>query len=198
MKRKLDLHHIVRRQRSKLDNVFIIQRIENSKNLLEKCILAREYTKPQSTIMEKIVKKNLEIQDSENELSGDGIKKGVKYEIKFSIHDVNSKFNFLQIRPDHDIDFYIFIVYNLYADDNLGKSYILKIPSNIIYKLIVMFGSYAHGTYKNLGKITFKNIKGRNCEFALRPNPNSKKSSKCFKLWKTFLKYEVKYDKNNF
>jgi len=177
----------------------ILKKINNQKNLTEICILARNYLSPQSTDLETICKKYLKIDSPIDETSGDGHKNGKNYEIKISIHAKKSKLNFVQIRPDHNIDFYIFIGYNMYDnnDKKIGKAYIFKIPSNIVYELIVLYGGYAHGTIKKLGEITINNIKGRNCEYALRCNPNQKKG-KDFDLWKEFKKYKVDYNFNNF
>ena len=171
--------------------------IQYSNNLCEKCILARNFLKPQSTIMERIIKTDLDIKNAINNTSGNGIKNNIKYEIKISIFAKKSKFNFVQIRPDHDIDFYILICYDLYKN-KLGQAYILKIPEKVIFNFIVQYGSYAHGTYKKLGKITMNNLKGRNCEYALRTYSNSNKNTKNYIFWSELLKYEVSYDKNNF
>jgi hypothetical protein len=86
----------------------------------------------------------------------------------------------------------------MYENDTIGNAHIFKIQSCIVHDLIVRFGGYAHGTCAALGKITTDNIKGRNCEYALRCDPNAKKDSRDFELWKEFLKYEVEYDPDNF
>ena len=54
------------------------------------------------------------------------------------MHAKNSKLNFVQIRPDHNVDYYIFIAYNMYENENIGKGHIFKIPSNNLYELIVI------------------------------------------------------------
>lgn len=106
--------------------------------------------------------------------------------------------SFVQIRPDHNIDYYILISYNLYdTSSKIGKAFVFKIPSNSLYELIVKYGGYAHGTCKQLGKITIHNIKGRNCEYALRCDPNKKKG-KNYDIWKELLKYEVDYINKEF
>ena len=158
--------------------------------------MARNYLTPQSTDLEILCKKDLNIGAPRNETSGDGHKNDKNYEIKISIHANESKINFVQIRPDHNIDYYIFIAYNMYVGE-FGKAHIFKIPSNIVYDLIVRYGGYAHGTCSVLGQITIDNIKGRNCEYALRCNPNAKKG-KSFELWNEFIKYEVEYNPDNF
>jgi len=179
------------------DKKYILEKIKNEKTLTEKCILAREYLNPQSTDLEIICKEELDIGNALNSTSGDGHKNGINYEIKASIHANKSKINFVQIRPDHDIHYYIFIAYNMYENDTIGNAHIFKIPSDIVYDLIISFGGYAHGTCSKLGKIKPDNIKGRNCEYALRCDPNAKKG-KSFELWRHFMKYEVEYEPNNF
>lgn len=175
----------------------ILELIKNKETLTEKCVLSRMYLTPQSTDLETICKIDLAIGNALNTTSGDGHKNGINYEIKASIHANKSKINFVQIRPDHDIQYYILIAYNMYENDTIGNAHIFKIPSRIVYDLIVRFGGYAHGTCATLGNITSNNIKGRNCEYALRCNPNAKKG-KSFELWNEFMKYEVEYDPNNF
>lgn len=175
----------------------IEQRIQSSSTLCEKCILAREYINPQSTLMEKVIKSDLQINNPPNETSGDGEKNGKNYEIKFSAHDKTSKFNFVQIRPDHQVDFYILIGYNLFEDE-IGKAYNFKIPSADLYALTVEYGGYAHGTCKELGKITTENFKGRNCEYALRVNPNANEKTKARELWNKLAQFITPYDKDSY
>ena len=65
--------------------------------------------------------------------------------------------NFVQLRPDHIIDYYLFVGYNLF-EDTYGKVYTFLIPSNDIHELIINYGSYSHGTVFKLGNITKDNI----------------------------------------
>lgn len=179
------------------DKEHILEQIKNENTLTGKCILSRKYLSPQSTDLEIICKNDLDIDNALNSTSGDGHKNGINYEIKASIHANKSKINFVQIRPDHNIHYYIFIAYNMYENNTIGNAHIFKIPSHIVYDLIIRFGGYAHGTCSVLGKITKDNIKGRNCEYALRCDPNAKKG-KNFELWNEFMKYEVEYNPDNF
>jgi len=174
-----------------------LEKIKNKKTLTTKCIWARKYLNPQSTDLETICKEDLNIGNALNSTSGDGHKNGINYEIKTSIHAKKSKINFVQIRPDHHIDNYILIAYNMYENDTIGKAHIFKVPSDNVYDLIIRFGGYAHGSTAMLGKITSDNIKGRNCEYALRCDPNAKKGNDV-EIWKEFMKHEVEYDPNNF
>ena len=153
------------------DKTQIITQIKKHSLLTDKCILAREFLSPQSNDMEKIIKEDLCIGEPLNKISGDGHKNGVNYEIKYSGHCKQSIFNFVQIRPDHDIDYYILIGYNMYDNDNVkGKAYTFKISSKNMYDLVMAYGGYAHGTCTTLGKITNENLKGRNCEYVVRCN----------------------------
>lgn len=185
------------RIKDKKNKSHILQKISCQSTLTGKCIIARNYLTPQSTDLEIICKNDLKIGASINKTSGDGNKNGINYEIKTSIHANKSKINFVQIRPDHNVDYYIFIAYNMYENNNIGNSHIFKIPSNDVYKLIILYGKYAHGTCNVLGKNTIDNIKGRNCEYSLRCDPNAKKG-KSFELWNEFIKYEVEYNPDNF
>jgi hypothetical protein len=198
-----NLRQIVRKMKS-IDNNNnnnndddIIELIKTQSTLTNKCILVRKYIKPQSSKFEKIIKDELQIQPPLNNISGDGHKNGINYEIKSSIHSKKSKINFVQLRPHHNIDFYIFVVYNMYDNNDLGKGYIFKVPSENINQLIIEYGNYAHGATNVLGKITLRNIKLNKYEYCLRCNPNMKKS-KSYNLWRELLKYEVTYCPNNF
>ena len=160
--------------------------------------MGRELLAPQSIDMETIIKEDLHIGNALNSTSGDGHKNGINYEIKVSIYSRNSKINIVQIRPNHNINFYIIVTYNMYENQTTGNVHIFKIPSSKICELIISFGGYAHGTIKKLGKIE-DNIKDQdsNCEYALRCNPNAKKG-KSVELWNELKKYEVKYHPYNF
>ena len=175
----------------------ILEKIKSMTSFTHKCIYARQFLPPQSTDMEAIIKNDLDIGAAPDETSGDGSKKGVNYEIKYSGHANKSKMNWVQIRPDHKIHYYILAGYNMYENGNLGKGYIFKVPSEKVYELIPKYGGYAHGTIEKLGAITCDNIKGRHCEYALRCNPNIKKG-KGRELWDELLKYEVEYSAENF
>lgn len=174
----------------------IVKQIIDKNTLTEKCILARMYLQPQSTLMERIIKTDLKISNPIDNISGDGCKNNINYEIKVSIHSKDSKLNIVQICPDHNIDYYIVIYYNLH-NDNIGDSFILKVPCDELYNLVIKYGSYAHGTINKLGKITLKNIKGNNNEYSLRCAPNIK-GKKNLKLYNELIKHQVEYKEENF
>lgn len=177
----------------------IIGIINGASTFTEKCVLARKYLTPQSTTMETIIKKDLKMGPKKNQTSGDATKSEYNYEIKYSGHANKSKWNFVQIRPDHDVQLYLLLGYNMDDESNkdIGKGYVFKVPAKNMYKLVIDYGGYAHGTIDKLGKITKDNIKGRNCEYALRCNPNSKKG-KNKEIFNELIKYEVNYSDLNF
>ena len=175
----------------------IMDEINTQPTFTGKCILARMNLRPQSNNTEIMCKSDLGIGPPLNETSGDGRKNGINYEIKVSIHARNSIINFVQIRPDHDIQFYIFIAYNMYANVNLGKAHIFKVPSEAVYNMVVQYGGYAHGTIEVNGPITMDNLHGSNFEYALRVNPNAL-AGQSAQLWNELLQYEVEYHADNF
>jgi hypothetical protein len=170
-----------------------------SKNLWEVCVLLRVYTSPQSTDAEKIIKKNLQINNAEDNISGDGVKNGIKYEIKVSVHDVNCKVNIRQIRPHHNVDFYIIIAFNLFGGSK-GEAYVFKIPAEVIYELVVDYGGYTHGTVSKNGIVTKESISDKNTrhEYSLTADPNATYGTKSRKLWDRFIEYKVDYTKDSF
>lgn len=63
---------------------------------------------PHSIVPEKSIKKDLQIGPPLDKIGGDGHKNGINYEVKIFIDSKNGPFNFIQIRPDHSVDCYIF------------------------------------------------------------------------------------------
>ena len=170
----------------------------DANTLLEKCILNRERNSPNSDVFEKVIKHDLQLENAPDKMSGDASKNGFNIEIKCSTHAKHSTFNFVQIRPDHNVHFYLFVGYNLWhADgqaDALGKEYLFKIPSEDLYNMVVEHGGYAHGSKMVLPAITLATMKGNGYEYALRVNPNAGKRV----LWNKLLKYKVEYNPNIF
>lgn len=176
----------------------IIQAKE-SKDLLEKCLIFRKYTSPQSTEAEKLIRNDLNLDKPLNNNSGDGIKNNIRYEIKVSIHDKKCNVNIRQIRPHHTVDFYIIVALNLFEGE-MGEAFIFKIPALELYKLIAEHGGYTHGTVDKNGPITLESIlHNKNLfEYSLSPEPNANEGTKANRLWQSFLKFRVEYDEKNF
>ena len=184
--------------KKKLEN-YNYYNLDNKNKLVTLCLCAREYLSSQSTTIEDFIKEQLLIEDKLNETSGDGHKNGDNYEFKVSVHGKEQKFNFVQIRPRHNIDYYIFITYNIYNNDDLGEAHIFKIPSENLYNLLPEYGGYAHGTMELQGEITNESIYNNEYEYALRVDRGiKKKDSKAHKLWNELLKYEVTFKCQDF
>jgi hypothetical protein len=176
------------------------ERCQSETNILHKCILCRKFLPPiqWSPIMEAFIKQTFDLSQPVDHTSGDGLSRNKKsIEIKVSFGDAKGQFNFVQIRPDHNIDYYIFLCYDLYYGQ-LGKLYWFFCDSEELYSLLPEYGGYSHGTISKFGKITKENIFGLNREFSLRPNPKNNGKSK--KLWtefkKRFLSNEKRINEN--
>lgn len=168
--------------RNKNDNK---QKCIDEKDTLKKCLLCKYYLSSNewSLIIEKHIKQLFQIGKKVNHISGDGCFKSIlNVEIKVSLGTDDGTFHFVQIRPDHDIHYYILLAFDI-KQDKYGKLYWFLCESEKLYELLPTFGCYAHGTVGKLGMITEDNIKGRNCEYALRPSPY--KNGKPSILWKT-------------
>ena len=165
---------------------------KNEKDLLYKCILCKTFMSPTEygSELEKYLKNILNIKKAVNSVSGDGQKDNNNIEIKVSLSDNEGRLNYLQIRPDHFIDYYLFLAYNLKEND-MGNVYIMIIPSQKIYDLIPEYAGYSHGTVEVFGKITSENIFGRNLEYSLRPNPTKSNDTKTKQLWNELIKYQI-------
>ena len=110
-------------------------------------------------------------------------------EIKASLGGKNNnKFNYVQLRVNHKVDYYIFTAYYIHHNnvDNLGELYIFKITKENIIPLIHKYGGYAHGTKKKHGDITISDLEDKNNskEYDLRPIYGGP-------LWEELLKYRV-------
>ena len=151
------LNKIVESMRVQNKYVEICKREED---LLHKCILCRYYLSSNqwSLLLESHIKNLFNIEKAKDSTSGDGISRnGMNIEIKVSLGSDNGRINFVQIRPDHKIDYYLFLVYNLYTE-NIGSIHWLLCDSNELYKLLPEYGGYAHGSILQHNAITLENI----------------------------------------
>lgn len=175
----------MRNKISKIDD------IKKEKKILRKVILCKRHLSSNQwgSLLEKSLIKLFKLTKTKKKDEGDCVKGVLKLEIKVSLGDKKGQINFVQIRPDHDIDYYLLMVYNLNYGV-IGKLYFILIPSSELYSLLPEYGGYAHGTIQKLGKITSDNIRGRNCEYALRPNIYLDKPTKSVILWSKLLRYQ--------
>lgn len=129
---------------------------------------------------------------------GDCYKNCENFEIKASLGTtkktktkIKTKYNYVQIRPNHECDTYILTAYHVSFENikNAGELYIFKISKEEIKKLIVAYGGYAHGTIKEHGKITIESINDetKTVLYALRPTINTK-------CWNALLAFRITED----
>lgn len=125
------------------------------------------------------------IKNNSTDCNGDCIKDGHNTEIKVSLGSTRNKFNFVQIRPLHNCDVYIFVVYHLSFSnvDQEGELYVFKIPKLDMKNILISHGCYAHGTVKQHGKITIDSLNNTK-EYALRPILNDK-------CWNTLQSFRI-------
>ncbi|MDA9234649.1 hypothetical protein N9P18_02045 [Polaribacter sp.] len=199
---KIDCIQIVKSIRSNklvLEKQQAIKQAYESDDIWEKCVLFRKYTSPQSNDSEKLIRHDFNIGKPADTVSGDGMKNGVNYEIKVSIHDTKCKTNIRQIRPHHNVDFYIIMAFNVFGGDR-GEAYVFKVPSEKIYDLVLEYGFYTHGTIKRNGVITAESIRDKTTDFeySLSADPNAPNNTKSKKLWLELLEYSVPYSNELF
>ncbi len=160
-------------------------------DIVKKCALCRYYLSSQkwSILLEHYIKNIFDLNDRISNLHGDASISNKSIEIKVSLGTGDSKrysFNYVQLRPSHNIDMYIFVAYNLYYGE-CGKVHFFLINKSDMENLICEFGTYAHGSKKELGKITSHSIIADKREYALRPKLNDK-------LWARLMLYDKSAD----
>tara|TARA_Y100000389_G_scaffold36225_1_gene30839 strand:- start:1768 stop:2463 length:696 start_codon:yes stop_codon:yes gene_type:complete len=148
--------------------------------------LTGQFTGP---ILEKYIKKKYKMTKNNASLCDGDLKLNeINFEIKASNGGKqNNKFNFVQLRMNHTCEYILTAYYIDYTVlDSLGELYIFRLNKKNIKPLILKYGSYAHGTVRELGKITMKDLNDTNNpkEYALRP----KYGSKC---WNELLNFRI-------
>lgn len=160
-----------------------IKLCNKEENIVRKCLLCKYYLSSNqwSVLIEKHIKEIFKISKRVNNTSGDGCSENkLNIEIKVSLGTKDGTMNFVQLRPDHSIDYYVLLAYDV-SVDKYGKVYWFLCKPNDLYELLPTYGGYAHGSIEKLGQINKDNIKGRNCEYAIRPSPY--KNGKQKQLW---------------
>lgn len=154
------------------------------------CILNKLSSQQYGPLLEKyITSKHNFSKNKSSSSSGDFSKNSKNIELKSSLGgSTHTKFNFVQIRPSHSIDFYLLTAYHLTPQnvDNKGELYIFYIPKESIKHIIISHGTYAHGTKKTHGPITIQSMddETNQKEYALRPSFNDK-------CWKKLLPFRI-------
>lgn len=179
----MDYSDIVSKMRVKNSNKDICI-VEN--DLLKKCILCRYLLSPVqwSCLLETFIKQKFNIQKALDNVSGDGCIYGKNIEIKVSLGTQDGWLNFVQLRPSHNIDYYIFLAYDLF-DGEFGKYHWFLCEAPALYELIQEYGYYAHGTTVKNGEINSESLKTSSFEYSLRMN--TIKTGKSNRLWLKML-----------
>lgn len=149
------------------------------------CVLNKLPAQQFGPLLEKfIIKQRGQTRNNALELAGDCNDGKKNFEIKVSLGgSTHNKFNFVQLRPSHDIDNYILTAYHLTLSnvDNGGDLYVFDVPKDKMKTLILTHGGYAHGTMKHHGKIKFNSHRDMK-EYAMRPTFGDK-------CWQSLLKF---------
>lgn len=161
------------------------QQIKNiTQDAREACVHCRAYLRPQSfgQTLEMFIKRKFKLQDKVNETSGDAASAIGNIEIKVSLGDKDGGWCMQQIRPHHNVDFYLGMFYSLNED----RVYFILIPHNEINKLVMEFGGFAHGTKNKKGKMVIDSED----EFGLFFN-KYKENTRSFRLWEKIKQFEL-------
>ena len=154
------------------------------------CVINSVSTQQYGPLLERFIRTKFNyVKNKSDACTGDCSKNGKNSEVKVSLGGAtNTKFNFVQIRPSHDCDIYIFTAYHLSLEniETEGDLYIFKVPKSEINKIILSFGGYAHGTIKEHGTITIDSLNDTKSikEYVLRPKFNDE-------CWKALMHFRV-------
>ena len=138
--------------------------------------LSGQFTGP---VLEKYIKIKYKMtKNNASSCNGDLKCNEINLEIKISNGGKeNNQFNFVQLRMHHNCEYILTAYYIDYTNlENLGDLYIFKLNKENIKPLILKYGNYAHGTIKQLGKITIEDLNDttNQKEYTLRPKYNEK------------------------
>jgi len=157
------------------------------------CVLNSVSSQQYGPFLEKYIRiKNKFVKNTSSGCNGDCSKNDMNAEVKASLGGANhKKFNWVQLRVSHDIQYYILTAYHL-IDTNIetgGELYTFSVPKADMIELIQKYGSYAHGTLKEHGPITIADLKDEKNkkEYALRPSYGDK-------CWINMMKFRVSDD----
>jgi len=157
------------------------------------CVLNYVSAQQYGPLIEKYIRvKNKFVKNTASECNGDCSKDNKNAEVKASLGGAkHNKFNWVQLRISHHIQYYILTAYHLSSKnvESAGELYIFSVPKEDMISLIASYGGYAHGTNKEHGAITIADLKDEKNkkEYALRPSYEDK-------CWKDVMKFRVSED----
>jgi hypothetical protein len=147
---------------SKIKHEEQILKLSSLKQAHTYCIIHNVSAQQYGPLLEQFIRVHYGyVKNKAESCTGDCSKDGKNVEIKVSLGGAtHTKFNYVQLRPSHDCQTYIFTAYHLSPEnvDSEGELYVFKIPKKDIIKLIVAYGGYAHGTIKEHGRITEESL----------------------------------------
>ena len=154
------------------------------------CVINSVSAQKYGPLLEKYIRiKNKFVKNIASECNGDCSKDNKNAEVKASLGGAtHDKFNYVQLRFSHDIQYYILTAYHL-TNKNVetgGELYVFSISKENMIPLIAKHGGYAHGTLKEHGAITIADLKDEKNkkEYAMRP----KSGDEC---WLDIMKFRV-------
>ena len=154
------------------------------------CVINNISGQQYGPLIEKYIRiKKRFIKNTASECNGDCSKDDKNAEIKASLGGAkHNKFNWVQLRVSHDIQYYILTAYYL-SNNNVetgGELYIFSVPKDAMLILIANYGGYAHGTKMEHGAITLSDLKDEKNkkEYAIRPIYGDK-------CWLDFIQFRV-------
>ncbi len=163
------------------DKVQLKYNIINETNSRNAFIVAKTQLSPQQygCALESHLKNKFGWSDQADNKSGDATTpKGSKIEIKVSVEDAKGGFNYVQIRPNHSVDYYVLANYSILTDEVI----FLRCPKEEFISIVVKHGQLAHGTKD--ADFDYK-------EFAYRPKMHGKEGSKGRQLWDAIATWKV-------
>lgn len=151
-----------------------IERCESLKDAHVYCKLNALSGQLAGPLIERYVQKAFGMRKiNASDCAGDLSLHKVNYELKISNGGQhNNKFNYVQLRMNHECD-YIFTAY--YLDESnvnlMGELFVFHLNKDALKKLVLRYGSYAHGTKRVLGDISEEDLndKQNKKEYCLRP-----------------------------
>jgi len=154
------------------------------------CVINNVSAQQFGPLLEKYIRvKNKFVKNTASACNGDCSKDDKNAEVKASLGGAkHTKFNWVQLRVSHDIQYYILTAYHLDSKnvETGGELYVFSVPKDDMLTLITKHGGYAHGTMDEHGAITMADLKDEKNkkEYAMRPAYGDK-------CWLDIIKFRV-------
>ena len=194
MSNSIDAHRIQKLKehlaRSTINHEQEIMKEATLKSAHVYCVINGVSAQQYGPLLEKYIRiKNKFVKNTASECNGDCSKDDKNAEVKVSLGGAkHNKFNYVQLRVSHDIQYYILTAYHLTSKnvETGGELYVFNVPKDDMLLLIVKHGGYAHRTNEELGKITLDDMKDdkNKKEYAMRPSYGDK-------CWLDIMKFRV-------